>query len=176
MDSVEQHRSYAPDRLGFAALTVSDSRTPADDGSGDTVERLVGEAGHRLVERGIVEDDIDRIRDAVEALAGRPDVDVVVVSGGTGLAPRDVTIEALEPLLGRLIPGFGELFRMLSWERVGAAAMLSRSTAGILGRNAVFVLPGSPRAVELAMTDLILPEAAHLLGQVRREPGAAGQR
>ena len=170
---MEQHRSYAPDRLGFAALTVSDSRTPADDGSGDIVERLVAEAGHRLVERRIVRDESEVIRSAVEELMGRAVVDVLVVSGGTGLAPRDVTIEAIEPCLGRPIPGFGELFRMLSWEQVGAAAMLSRAIAGVCGTSVVFVLPGSPRAVELALAALILPEAAHLLGQVRRDSGAA---
>lgn len=172
MDSVEEHRSYAPERLGFAALTVSDSRTAADDGSGATVERLVEAAGHRLVERRIVRDRVEIIGQAVEELTDLAEVDVVVVSGGTGLAPRDVTIEAVEPRLERTIPGFGELFRMLSWEQVGPAAMLSRSVAGIRGAAAVFVLPGSPRAVELALSGLILPEAAHLLGQVRRGSGA----
>lgn len=168
MDPPEQHRAYGPDRLGFAAMTVSDSRTAADDGSGETLERLVTAAGHRLVERRIVPDEIVEIRAAAGELLLRDDVDVLVLSGGTGFSPRDLTLEAAAPLLERRVDGFGELFRMLSYQEVGAAAMLSRAAAGIIGRRAVFILPGSPKAVALAMERLILPEAGHLLGQARR--------
>ena len=168
MDPLEQHRAYGPKRLGFAALTVSDSRTEADDGSGDEIERLVTGAGHRLVERRIVPDDMIEIRAAAGELLRREQVDVLVLSGGTGFSPRDLTLEAATPLLERRIDGFGELFRMLSYEQVGAAAMLSRAAAGVIGRRALFVLPGSPKAVSLAMERLILPEAGHLLGQARR--------
>ena len=168
MDPPDQHRAYGPDRLGFAALTVSDSRTAADDASGDAIERLAAAAGHGLVERRIVPDEIVEIRAAAGEILRRDDVDVLVISGGTGFSPRDLTLEAAAPLLERRIDGFGELFRMLSFEEVGAAAMLSRAAAGIIGTRAVFVLPGSPKAVELAMERLILPEAGHLLGQARR--------
>ena len=169
MDPPDQHRAYGPDTLGFAALTVSDSRTEADDASGDEIERQAAAAGHRLVERRIVRDEIVEIRAAAGELLRRDDVDVLVLSGGTGFSPRDLTLEAAAPLLERRVDGFGELFRMLSYQEVGAAAMLSRAAAGVIGRRAVFVLPGSPRAVALAMERLILPEAGHLLGQARRD-------
>ena len=168
MDPPAEHRAYGPDRLGFAALTVSDSRSAADDASGDVIERLAAAAGHRLVERRIVPDEIVEIRAAANEILRRDDVDVLVLSGGTGFSPRDLTLEAAAPLLERRIDGFGELFRMLSFEQVGAAAMLSRAAAGVIGGRAVFVLPGSPKAVTLAMERLILPEAGHLLGQARR--------
>ena len=168
MAAVESHRSYAPRRLGFAVITVSDSRSPADDTSGDRIEALASAAGHRVIARRIVPDDIEAIRGAVDTVVGRAEIDVVVLSGGTGFAPRDVTLEAVEPLFERSIDGFGELFRMLSFRQVQAAAMLSRAAAGLIGERAIFALPGSPKAVELAMEELILPEIGHLLGQVRR--------
>ena len=168
MAAVESHRSYAPRRLGFAVITVSDSRSPADDTSGDRIEALASAAGHRVIARRIVPDDIEAIRGAVDTVVGRAEIDVVVLSGGTGFAPRDVTLEAVEPLFERSIDGFGELFRMLSFRQVQAAAMLSRAAAGLIGERAIFALPGSPKAVELAMEELILPEVGHLLGQVRR--------
>jgi len=115
---------------------------------------------------------VGAIRDAVGRLLEAPEVDVVVTTGGTGFSPRDVTLEAVGPLLERPIEGFGELFRMLSYQQVGAAAMLSRAAAGIIagggGAKALFLLPGSPKAVALALEKLILPEAGHLLGQARR--------
>ena len=168
MDPPQEHRAYGPDRLGFAALTVSDSRTAEDDGSGDAIERLARAAGHDLVERRIVPDEIVEIRAAAGELLRRDDVDVLVLSGGTGFSPRDLTLEAAAPLLERRVDGFGELFRLLSYQEIGAAAMLSRAAAGVIGGRAVFVLPGSPKAVTLAMERLILPEAGHLLGQARR--------
>jgi len=168
MDPPDQHRAYGPERLGFAALTISDSRSEADDASGDEIERLVDVAGHSLIERRIVADEIVAIRAAAGELLRRHEVDVLVLSGGTGFSPRDLTLEAAAPLFDRRIEGFGELFRTLSFEEVGAAAMLSRAAAGIIGTRAVFVLPGSPKAVALAMERLILPEAGHLLGQARR--------
>ncbi len=168
MSGVDQHRMYGPDELAFAVLTASDSRTEADDDSGRRIQELVTEAGHRVLDRRIVRDDVAQLRGAVEAALEQARVDVVVLSGGTGFSPRDLTLEALEPLLERRIEGFGELFRALSYEQVGAAAMLSRATAGVVGRSVVFALPGSPAAVELAMKALILPEVSHLLGQIRR--------
>ena len=167
MKTPAKHRSLAPETIGLAVLTVSDSRTPEDDVSGRRIQELATEVGHRVVERRLVGDDIAAIRPAVAELAALPGVDIVVVSGGTGFSPRDVTLEAVAPLLDPIIEGFGELFRMLSYEQVRAAAMLSRATAGLIEDRVVFVLPGSPKAVELAMERLILPEAGHLLGQMR---------
>lgn len=169
MTAVDQHRSYAPHSLGFAVLTASDSRAEAEDHSGQIIAELVTAAAHRVVDRRVVRDEVAAIRAAVDGAFAKHQADVVVINGGSGFSPRDVTLEAVAPLLERTVEGFGELFRMLSFEQVGAAAMLSRATAGIIGDNVVFVLPGSPQAVELAMRQLILPEAAHLLGQVRRQ-------
>ncbi|MEA2563209.1 MAG: molybdopterin adenylyltransferase [Acidobacteriota bacterium] len=166
--SVEQHRRASPLVLGFAVITVSDTRTPGDDVSGRTLSEMASEAGHRVEEAVLVPDEVAAIRGAVEQALAREGVDVIVLTGGTGFSPRDVTLEAVGPLLERLIEGFGELFRMLSYQQVGSAAMLSRAAAGLVGSRAVFLLPGSPKAVSLAMEKLILPEAGHLLGQARK--------
>lgn len=170
--SAEQHRQAAPAVLGFAVLTISDSRAKADDVSGRTLRDLISSAGHPVVDSTLVPDDVEAIRGAVQRFLALPGVDVVVTTGGTGFSPRDVTLSAAAPLFEKPVEGFGELFRMLSFQQVGAAAMLSRAAAGIvgtmMGAKAVFLLPGSPKAVALAMEKLILPEAAHLLGQARR--------
>jgi molybdopterin adenylyltransferase len=166
--SAEQHRQYAPAVLGFAVITVSDSRRPEDDTSGRTIREMAAASGHRIEDSTLVPDDVAAIRDALRKMLTRPGVDVVVTTGGTGLSPRDLTLEAAGPLLDRPVEGFGELFRMLSYHQVGAAAMLSRAAAGLIGERAVFLLPGSPKAVALAMEKLILPEAGHLLAQARR--------
>ena len=167
--SAEQHRQYSPSNLGFALITVSDSRTTGDDASGSALAGLAREAGHRVETAELVKDDVAAIRRAVRQALAMDGVDVVVLTGGTGFSPRDVTLDAVEPLLEKRVEGFGELFRMLSYQQVGAAAMLSRAAAGLVGSRAVFLLPGSPKAVALAMEKLILPEAGHLLGQARRQ-------
>jgi molybdopterin adenylyltransferase len=174
MNTVEQHRRASPHVLGFAVITVSDTRTPGDDVSGRTISEMAREAGHRVAETFLVPDEVAAIRGAVEQALTRVGVDVVVLTGGTGFSPRDVTLEAVGPLLQRPVEGFGELFRMLSWQQVGSAAMLSRAAAGLVGSQAVFLLPGSPKAVSLAMEKLILPEVGHLLGQVRKTAETAG--
>jgi molybdenum cofactor biosynthesis protein B len=157
--------------LGFAILTVSDTRGRRDDTSGEAIRELAAAAGHRIVDSTLVRDDVAAIRDAVRRMLALPEVDVVVTTGGTGFSPRDVTLDAVGPLLDQPVDGFGELFRMLSYSQVGAASMLSRAAAGLVGTRAVFLLPGSPKAVALAMQALILPEAAHLVGQARRPFG-----
>jgi molybdenum cofactor biosynthesis protein B len=166
--SAEQHRRAAPAILGFAFLTISDTRAAADDVSGRALRELAAAAGHRVVDSTLVADDVAAIRAAVREMLARPGVEVVVTTGGTGFSPRDLTLEAVGPMLERPVEGFGELFRMLSHAQVGAAAMLSRAAAGLIGGQAVFLLPGSPKAVKLAMEALILPEAGHLLAQARR--------
>ncbi|HYU34768.1 MAG TPA: molybdenum cofactor synthesis domain-containing protein [Thermoanaerobaculia bacterium] len=167
--SAESHRRTAPQVLGFGLITVSDTRSPEDDVSGRILSGLAHVAGHRVEGADVVLDDVAAIRRAVRRMLALPGVDVVVLTGGTGFSPRDVTIDAVLPLLDQPIEGFGELFRALSYQQVGAAAMLSRAAAGLAGTKAVFLLPGSPKAVSLGMEKLILPEAGHLLEQARRE-------
>jgi molybdenum cofactor biosynthesis protein B len=168
MTTADEHREAAPAVVRFSVITVSDSRTVEDDVSGKRIGELALAEGHEVLDREIVADDRLEIRTRLQAVLSDEKVDVVVLNGGTGYSPRDVTTEVVEPLLDTTLHGFGELFRMLSWKQVGAAAMLSRAVAGLIGTRAVFVLPGSPKAVELAMQQLILPEAAHLLSQARK--------
>jgi len=166
-DAVREHKQHAPTRLRFAIVTMSDSRSPAQDASGDLIASLAQAAGHEVGMRTLVKDDAASIRAAFErALAS--EADLVVGTGGTGFAPRDVTPDAVAPLLERAIPGFGELFRALSFQEVGSAAMASRAEAGIARGKPVFLLPGSTKACRLAMERLILPEAGHLVGLLRR--------
>lgn len=146
-------------------LTVSDTRTEADDLSGKRIRSLLEKDGHRVALYRIVRDEPAEI---VSVISGAPpEVEVLICHGGTGIARRDTTYEAITGLLDKEITGFGELFRMLSWDQVGSAAMLSRATAGIAGARAIFSLPGASRAVELAMTKLILPELGHIVGLLR---------
>jgi molybdenum cofactor biosynthesis protein B len=168
MDSVEEHRGYAPASLRVVVLTASDSRRTADDTSGALIAEMAVAAGHELVDRTITPDAVESISRAVMQAIEDLAADCIVISGGTGFSDRDVSIEAVLPLFDRVVDGFGELFRILSYDQVGPAAMLSRATAGIIGRSVVFVVPGSPKAVELAMASLILPEVSHLVGQLRR--------
>ena len=145
-----------------AIVTVSDTRTPETDASGVCIRALLEEAGHRVVSYEILPDEPARIRAHVERALADPGVQAVIVNGGTGIAPRDTTYEALTALFEKRLDGFGELFRMLSWEQVGAAAMLSRAAAGIAGGKILASLPGSPDAVELAMRRLLVPELGHM--------------
>lgn len=132
------------------------------------IVELLEQAGHRVADRRIVTDDREEIVRAVLELAANQTVDVVLTTGGTGIARRDVTFEAVVSILDRQIPGFGELFRMLSWNEIGSAAMLSRATAGAIGSTAVFLLPGSRNAIRLAMERLILPEIEHIVFEIRK--------
>ena len=159
------HHRHDAQRLVCSVLTVSDTRSAADDGSGQKIHALLAAHGHEVAHYEILKDEPQRIVAAIGAVPAA--VQVIIVNGGTGLARRDTTFEAVSGLLDKEIPGFGELFRMLSYEQIGAAAMLSRATAGVAGRRVVFSLPGSTAAVELAMTKLILPTLGHLVGLVR---------
>ena len=145
-------------------MTVSDTRTEADDTSGGRIRALLEENGHRVAFYRIVKDEPAQIARLLKDIPAS--VRAVVFNGGTGLARRDTTYEALAGLLEKEISGFGELFRMLSFEQIGSAAMLSRATAGVIGGKIVFSVPGSTKAVELAMTKLILPELGHIVGLV----------
>ena len=166
MVSTEQHRATSPVSVRAFVISISDSRTPQTDSSGDAICSLLSEAGHELLGRTLVKDDPAQVR---EAITSRPEgTQIVITSGGTGITSRDSTYEAITALLDKRLDGFGELFRMLSYEGIGAAAMLSRACAGTIGRTAVFSLPGSENAVRLAMTKLILPEVGHVVRELSR--------
>ena len=159
------HRKSAPAQVPTAVITVSDTRTLDTDAGGARVAELLGAAGHPVVVREIAKDEPAAISALLSALLARDDVGAVILTGGTGVAPRDVTPDTVEPLLDRVVPGFGELFRALSYEQIGSAALLSRALAGLASGRVVFVLPGSRGAVELAMQKLVLPELGHLAGE-----------
>ncbi len=165
--SLEQHKGAAPARLRFAVITISDTRDASTDRGGPyLVERVEG-AGHAVARREIVRDERAEIEAAVRAAVGDAGVDLVLTTGGTGIAPRDVTYDTLRALFDSEIPGFGELFRMLSYQQIGAAALLSRAVGGVLGGKVVLAMPGSPKALALAMDEIVLREAAHLVQQTR---------
>jgi molybdopterin adenylyltransferase len=144
--------------LAIALLTVSDSRSLAEDKSGDYLEQAIGAAGHRLVERTLLRDDVYRIRARVAIWIAEDSIDVVLVTGGTGFTGRDATPEAVIPLLDKQMPGFGETFRMLSWDEIGASTIQSRALAGAANRTFVFCLPGSTGACRTAWDKLIRPQ------------------
>lgn len=158
----------APGSIRCAVITVSDTRDGSSDRSGALIRELLFAAGHETRVYSIVPDDPARIGGLLRELSGEGGVDAVLMNGGTGISPRDTTVETVTSLLDRTLPGFGELFRMLSWEEIGAAAMLSRAVAGHIGRVAVFSMPGSTGAVRLAMEKLILPELGHVIQQLRK--------
>jgi molybdenum cofactor biosynthesis protein B len=144
MPGIDQTRPFRP--LNIGVLTVSDSRSPAEDRSGDLLVERLTRAGHHLAARALVRDDASRIADQLESWIADPAIDVVITTGGTGVTGRDVTPEALERVSEKLIPGFGELFRMLSYEKIGTSALQSRATAGVARGTYLFALPGSPGA------------------------------
>jgi molybdenum cofactor biosynthesis protein B len=160
--SAPDHRARGARTVSCFVLTVSDTRTLETETSGAAIASLLEGAGHRVVDRQVVRDEPDQVIAAVRTALTR--VQAVITTGGTGIARRDSTYEALAGLFDKTVDGFGELFRMLSWEQVGAAAMLSRATAGTIGDRVVFLLPGSEAAVRLAMEKLILPELGHVVG------------
>lgn len=167
----EDHKAAASRQvaaLAGAVLTVSDTRTEADDASGALIRELLAEAGHRVAHYAILKNDPLAVRAEVARLCAGGGVDFVITTGGTGISPRDLTIEAVRPLFQRELEGFGDLFRYLSYGQVGSAALLSRATAGTVGQALVFCLPGSQAAVRLALEQLILPELRHLIAQLRK--------
>ncbi len=170
-EGTASHRAEAT-RLGAltcAVLTVSDSRTPETDESGPLARRLLESAGHVVAVHALLKNDETRVRAQVDGWLSRGDLHAIVITGGTGLGSKDRTIEAVRPLFEKEIPGFGELFRLFSYQdQIGTTAMLSRATAGS-ARGAVIVsLPGSRAAVDLALTKILLPELPHLLREIRR--------
>lgn len=164
--SVETHRRDAPQRVRCFVLTISDTRTAEDDPSGDAIVAALQAAGHEISGRTVVPDDPAKVQRVIENEA--PTVDAIVATGGTGITARDSTYEAVSEMLHKQLNGFGELFRMLSYQEIGAAAMLSRACAGTIDRTVVFSLPGSTNAVRLAMEKLIVPELPHIVRELRR--------
>lgn len=166
--AVAAHHAQAPHTIRVAVLTISDTRTPETDTSGRLVADLAESAGHQVVDRTIVPDEPDAIRGRLVGLLARGDVDAALLTGGTGISHRDRTFETVSALLTTQIPGYGELFRMLSYGQIGPACILSRALGGLYGRMVVLTMPGSRAAVELAMTAIILPELPHLVGEARK--------
>jgi molybdenum cofactor biosynthesis protein B len=168
--SFEQHQAAGVKygALGFAVLTMSDSRTPESDTSGQFIREAVAAAGHKVVRYALVKDDPNQIRPDLQAALADRDVAVIVTNGGTGISLRDNAYETVTALLDKRLDGFGELFRMLSYQEIGAAAMLSRAVGGIARGKVVFSLPGSTKAVRLGMEKLILPQAGHLYFELQK--------
>jgi len=166
--SVASHRESSPASVRCFVLTVSDTRTEANDTSGDAIASLAAEAGHTVAGRAIVRDDTAAIRAAIERQLESGDVDVVLITGGTGITRRDGTVEVVSAMLDKPLDGFGELFRMLSYADIGPAAMMSRAVGGLARGRILLAMPGSEAAVRLAMTKLIVPELGHLVREARR--------
>jgi molybdenum cofactor biosynthesis protein B len=173
-ESSKRHKNDSPKTLRFAILTVSTSRyqqlkkgEALKDVSGDTIEALLKKAGHEIVSRKTISDDKKMIEEGMRNSLFGSDVDVAIFCGGTGIAPSDITIETVYPFLEKILPGFGEIFRRLSFDQIGSAAVLSRAIAGVTKGKAFFCIPGSPDAVKLCLEKLILTEAAHVVRHAR---------
>jgi len=165
--SLAQHRAESRPVLRFAVITVSDTRDAVTDRGGPRIVELLEQAGQQVARRALVKDEPFEIERAVRECLADAEVDLVLTTGGTGLAPRDQTVPTLERMFESAIPGFGELFRWLSYREIGSAAILSRACAGVIGRKVVIALPGSPKALDLALREIVLPEAGHLVSQAR---------
>ena len=167
-ESVEKHREASPERVRVAVLTISDTRTPETDTGGNAIVELMLGAGHEISRREIVEDDAPRIEVVLQEFLADASVDAVITTGGTGISARDTTYEVVSRLIDKKLDGFGELLRVLSYEEIGAAAILSRAVAGASGSKFVACLPGSTNAVRLAMEKLLVPEIPHVVFELRK--------
>jgi len=166
--SVAEHRALSPSQVACLVLTVSDTRTLENDTSGQAIAALLEQAGHTVIARRTVRDEPVEVASILRDEIGRRAARVIITTGGTGISKRDSTYEAVTALFEKQIDGFGELFRLLSFNEIGPAAMLSRATAGVSGGCAIFLLPGSEHAVRLAMEKLILPELGHIVRELTR--------
>lgn len=173
-ESTRKHKAEAPNKLGFAIFTVSTSRyqqqrkgESVQDLSGDLIESSLKDAGHTVFFRKLISDDKKMIEKSMRDVLAAPDVDAAVFCGGTGITASDITIETVSPFLEKIMPGFGEIFRSLSYDAIGSAALMSRAVAGVAKGKAFFCLPGSPDAVRLCLERLILPEAGHVVKHAR---------
>jgi molybdenum cofactor biosynthesis protein B len=173
--STEEHKKHAPRSIGCAVITVSDSREEETDDSGRYILETLAREGHESLSYRIVRDEPGEIRRAIEEAASAEGVRAILLNGGTGISPRDRTYEVVSDILEQRIDGFGELFRMLSFEEIGSAAMMSRAVAGTSKGAVIFAMPGSPAAVRLAMEKLILPELGHLVFEMGKSPKHEGR-
>jgi len=164
----DEHRASSPDGVRAAVVTVSDTRTLATDSGGQLLHDLIVQAGWVVLRRELIPDEPARMRALVEQLRDDPRIDAVLLTGGTGLGSRDQTFETISALITKPLPGYGELFRMLSYQEIGPAAMLSRAVGGLIGQTVVLTMPGSPAAVRLAVERIIIPELRHLVREARR--------
>jgi molybdenum cofactor biosynthesis protein B len=160
-----EHKAQAPRTVRCFIVTVSDTRTDETDASGRAIADLLTAAGHQVAGRTIVKDDPDLVRGTIERQLASPDVHAIITTGGTGIASRDSTYEAVSGMLQKRLDGFGELFRMLSYQQIGSAAIMSRACAGLAAGRIIVCLPGSEAAVRLAMEQLVIPELGHLVQQ-----------
>lgn len=166
----QEHRQRAGDQpVTVAIVTVSDTRTPETDTNRHYIERRMAELGHVVAAYRLIKDEPEQVAAALDEMTGIEAVRLIFFNGGTGIAPRDTTYDVISRMLEKTLPGFGELFRLLSYQEVGAAAMLSRATAGVYKRALVFSMPGSPNAVAVALEKLIIPELNHLAWEVVRK-------
>ncbi|RIK46349.1 MAG: molybdenum cofactor biosynthesis protein [Chloroflexi bacterium] len=166
--SVAEHRERAPERVGCAVVTVSDTRTAETDRSGAIMRERLSAAGHSIVAYRIVKDEPEQINAVLDELLAMDECQAILFNGGTGIARRDTTFDVISRRLEKTLDGFGELFRMLSFEEIGPAAMLSRATAGVMNGRLVISTPGSSNAVTLAMERLVVPELAHLVYEITK--------
>jgi len=175
-ESSWEHKARAPTKLNFALIMCSTSRfedhkagRTIKDPSSDLIVETLRKSDKKLVSRVLVADDKEAIREAIKGALKNKDVDAVLIVGGTGIAPKDVTIETVSPLLEKTLPGFGELFRSLSYDKIGSPAIMSRAVAGVNEGKAIFCIPGSPNAVKLCLDKLILPETGHIVKHARED-------
>jgi molybdenum cofactor biosynthesis protein B len=166
--TVAEHKAAAPFSVRCFVVTVSDTRTMDDDASGETIVQLLTAAGHVVAGRTVVKDDPEMVHSTVERHLADAGVQAIITTGGTGITSRDNTYEAVNTLLEKRLDGFGELFRMLSYQEIGPAAMMTRAIAGLVARRIVIALPGSPGAVRLALEKLVIPELGHLVQQASK--------
>ena len=166
--SAQQHREASPEAVRCAVLTISDTRNPETDSSGRMIKDLLEIKGHPVVAYAVVKDDPGETRSTIERWIATGEAQAILTNGGTGIAGRDTTYDAIVGLLEKRLDGFGELFRMLSYQEIGAAAMLSRAVAGVAQGRVIIAMPGSSNAVKLAMTKLVLPELGHLVYEVSK--------
>lgn len=176
-ETTRMHKAEAPKKLKFAVIVCSSSRYEelkakgkAEDPSGELITSILESAGHEVVYKAIVPDNSAMIRIELKKIISEKEIDAAIFCGGTGISPSDVTIETVKPLMEKILPGFGEIFRWLSYQEIGSAAILSRALAGTAEGKAVFCIPGSPHAVRLCVEKLILPEAAHIVKHARERP------
>jgi molybdenum cofactor biosynthesis protein B len=164
----QEHKREAPASVSCAVLTISDSRTEADDESGDLIKQKLGENGHRVMAYALLKNEAASLVKKLGELLGRDDIQVIITCGGTGLGSRDITVETILPFLEKKLDGFGELFRSLSYQEIGTASIMSRAVAGVARGRVILCLPGSLGAAKLAMESIILPEISHMVREATR--------